>query len=53
MQPGSRWVAANMQVFEIVSVNGDWVRYRRLRDSAEFSCLSDAFKSRFSLTVAT
>jgi hypothetical protein len=48
MQPGSRWADTNMQEFEIVSVNGDWVHYRRLRDSAEFSCLSDAFKSRFS-----
>jgi hypothetical protein len=48
MQPGSRWVAANMQEFEIVSVNGDWVRYRRLRDLAEFSCLQGAFKQRFS-----
>lgn len=53
MQPGSRWADTNMQEFEIVSVDGDWVRYRRLHDSAEFSCLSDAFKSRFSLTVAT
>ena len=51
MQPGSRWVAANMQEFEIVRINGDWVRYRRLRDSAEFSCLQGAFKQRFSSIV--
>ena len=48
MQPGSRWVAANMQEFEIVSVDGDWVRYRRQRDGAEFSCLQSAFVQRFS-----
>ena len=51
MQPGSRWVAANMQEFEIVSIDGDWVHYCRLRDSAEFSCLQGAFKQRFSLTL--
>ena len=53
MQPGSRWVAANMQEFEIVGTNGDWVRYRRLRDSAEFSCLQGAFNQRFSLISNT
>ena len=52
MQPGSRWVATNMQEFEIVRTNGDWVHYRRLRDSAEFSCLQGAFKQRFSLTLS-
>ena len=51
MQPGSRWVTANMQEFEIVGTNGDWVHYRRLHDSAEFSCLQGAFKQRFSLTL--
>ena len=51
MQPGSRWVAANMQEFEIVRTDGDWVHYRRLHDSAEFSCLQGAFKQRFSLTL--
>jgi len=48
MQPGSRWVTANMQEFEIVSIDGDWVHYRRLHDLAEFSCLQGAFKQRFS-----
>jgi len=48
MQPGSRWVTANMQEFEIVRTDGDWVHYCRLRDSAEFSCLQGAFKQRFS-----
>jgi len=48
MQPGSRWADTNMQEFEIVSIDGDWVHYCRLRDSAEFSCLQGAFKQRFS-----
>ena len=40
-----------MQEFEIVRTDGDWVHYRRLHDSAEFSCLQGAFKQRFALTL--
>jgi len=48
--PGSRWKGTDdlFQVIEVVEV-GDhtWVYYRRERDTLEFSCWIESFRSRF------
>jgi|LauGreDrversion4_2_1035121.scaffolds.fasta_scaffold363189_3 hypothetical protein len=51
--PGSRWKGGDdyFQVIQTVLVEGHtWVHYRRERDCLEFSCWTDSFLSRFTVT---